>query len=38
LPQEGKSLTGEELMREGIVPSCAKTLEACVIELAAAGI
>jgi alpha-galactosidase len=35
LPQEGKSLTGEELMREGIVPSCAKALEACVIELAA---
>jgi alpha-galactosidase len=34
LPQEGKSFTGEELMRDGIVPSCAKTLEACVIELA----
>jgi len=34
LPQEGKSFTGEELMRDGIVPSCAKALEACVVELA----
>lgn len=34
LPQEGKSFTGEELMRDGIVPSCEKALEACVIELA----
>ena len=37
LPQEGKSLTGEQIMRDGIVPSCARALEACVIELAAAG-
>lgn len=34
LPQAGKVLTGAELMRDGIVPSCAKALEACVIELA----
>lgn len=33
LPQEGKTFTGEELMRDGIVPSCTKSLEACVIEL-----
>ena len=33
LSQEGKSFTGEELMREGILPSCVKALEACVIEL-----
>ncbi len=34
LPQEGQSFTGEALMRDGIVPSCQKSLEACVIELA----
>ena len=33
LPQEGKTISGEELMREGIVPSCSKAIEACVIEL-----
>jgi alpha-galactosidase len=33
--QEGKSFTGEELMRGGLTPSCAKALEACVIELTA---
>ncbi len=33
LPQEGKTLTGEELMRDGVTPSCAKAVEACVIEL-----
>ena len=33
LPQEGKSFTGEELMRDGLAPSCAKPLEACVVEL-----
>lgn len=32
-PQEGKTFTGEELMRDGIQPSCAKGLEASVIEL-----
>ena len=31
--QEGKTFTGEELMRDGISPSCSKALEACVIEL-----
>jgi alpha-galactosidase len=34
LPQEGRTFTGEELMRDGIVPSCVKALEACVVELA----
>ena len=33
LSQEGKSLMGEELMRDGILPSCAQAMEACVIEL-----
>ena len=34
LAQEGKTFTGAELMRDGVRPSCAKALEACVIELA----
>ena len=34
LTQEGKSFTGEELMRVGIIPNCVKGLEACVVELA----
>jgi alpha-galactosidase len=34
LAQEGKTLTGEELMRDGFWPSSAKALEACVVELA----
>jgi alpha-galactosidase len=34
LPQAGKAFSGEELMRDGIVPSCSKALEACVVELA----
>ena len=33
MPQEGKTLTGAELMREGIVPSCANAVEACIIAL-----
>lgn len=33
LPQEGKVITGEELMRDGAVPSCSNALEACVVEL-----
>jgi alpha-galactosidase len=33
LTQAGKTLTGAELIRDGVVPSCAKALEACVIEL-----
>ncbi|HWD92007.1 MAG TPA: alpha-galactosidase [Verrucomicrobiae bacterium] len=33
MEQEGKTFTGEELMRDGISPSCSKALEACVIEL-----
>ncbi|MDB6018972.1 MAG: glycoside hydrolase clan [Pedosphaera sp.] len=31
--QEGRTFTGEELMLDGIVPSCANALEASVIEL-----
>jgi alpha-galactosidase len=34
LLQEGKSFTGEELMRDGVIPNCVKGLEACVVELA----
>jgi alpha-galactosidase len=34
LAQEGKSFTGEELMRDGIIPNCVKAQEACVVELA----
>jgi alpha-galactosidase len=34
LPQEGKALTGEQLMRDGVAPSCSKAIEACIIELA----
>ncbi|HEY3931760.1 MAG TPA: alpha-galactosidase [Verrucomicrobiae bacterium] len=33
MEQEGKTFTGEELMRDGILPSSSKALEACVIEL-----
>jgi alpha-galactosidase len=33
LQQEGKAFTGAELMNGGIVPSCSKALEACVVEL-----
>jgi alpha-galactosidase len=33
MAQEGQTLTGEQLMRDGIMPSCSKTLEACVMEL-----
>lgn len=34
LPQEGKTMTGRELMRDGVIPSCHNALEACAIELA----
>jgi alpha-galactosidase len=33
LPMEGKSLKGDAIMRDGIIPSCSKAIEACVIEL-----
>jgi len=33
LPQEGKTFTGTELIRDGIAPSCANAVEASVIEL-----
>ncbi|MEJ0091693.1 MAG: alpha-galactosidase [Limisphaerales bacterium] len=33
IPQEGKTFTGEELMRDGITPSCGNALEASIIEL-----
>ena len=31
--QEGETLTGAQIMRDGILPSCSRGLEACVIEL-----
>jgi Glycosyl hydrolase family 36 C-terminal domain len=31
MPQEGETFTGEELMCDGIVPSCSKELEASVM-------
>ncbi len=34
LAAEGKSITGQDLMSSGIIPTCSKALEACVIELA----
>ena len=33
IPQEGKTFTGQDLMRDGVVPSCSRGLEASVIEL-----
>jgi alpha-galactosidase len=33
VPQESESFSGETLMRDGIIPSCSKALEASVIEL-----
>jgi alpha-galactosidase len=33
LPQEGERLSGAVLMSEGLVPSCANAMEACVVEL-----
>ena len=33
MPQEGKTFTGEALMRDGLVPSCSQAVEASVIEL-----
>jgi alpha-galactosidase len=33
MPQEGKTFTGAELMRDGVAPSCAHAVEASVIEL-----
>jgi alpha-galactosidase len=33
ISQEGQAVTGAELMRDGIAPSCAHAVEACVIEL-----
>jgi hypothetical protein len=32
--KEGGTLTGDELMRDGLMPSCSKALEGCVVELA----
>ena len=37
LPQEGRIFTGEQLMGGGVIPSCAKALEACIIELNSQG-
>jgi len=33
LEQEGRTFTGAQLMRDGLLPSCTQALEACVIEL-----
>jgi alpha-galactosidase len=33
IPQEGQSLSGEQIMRDGVTPSCAHAVEASVIEL-----
>lgn len=33
MEQEGQTLTGAQLMRDGLLPSCTNALEACVIEL-----
>ncbi len=33
LEQAGRIFTGAQLMRDGILPSCSKAIEACVIEL-----
>jgi alpha-galactosidase len=33
MPQEGKTISGAELMRDGILPSCSHAIEASVIEL-----
>jgi len=33
MPQEGKTFTGDELMHDGIVPSCRNAVEASVMEL-----
>lgn len=33
MAQEGQTLTGAELMQNGVLPSCSQALEACVIEL-----
>ena len=33
IEQEGRALTGAQLMRDGVTPSCTQALEACVIEL-----
>ena len=33
MPEKGKTFTGEALMRDGLVPSCAQAVEAGVIEL-----
>jgi alpha-galactosidase len=38
IPQEGRKATGTELMRDGILPSCADAVEACVIELDSADV
>ena len=35
--QEGQTLTGAQLMRGGIVPSCTKAVEACIVELDSTG-
>jgi alpha-galactosidase len=38
MPQEGNTLTGAELMRGGVMPSCSNAIEASVVELAARAV
>ena len=33
MEQEGKTFTGEEIMRNGVLPACSQALQACVFEL-----
>lgn len=33
MEQEGRTMTGAQLMHDGVMPSCTKAVEACVIEL-----
>ncbi|MCU0796676.1 MAG: alpha-galactosidase [Akkermansiaceae bacterium] len=33
IPMEGRTLTGAEIMKSGLIPSCSKSVEACVILL-----
>ncbi|MGL4400249.1 MAG: alpha-galactosidase [Luteolibacter sp.] len=37
MPMQGKTISGAELMKSGIVPSCSNALEACVILISSEG-
>ena len=38
MPGQGESFTGQELMRDGVRPTCTKAYEACVVELGPARV